>query len=371
MAHQPDEVSISGNETAGILVVRLSSLGDVVLTSVAIRALRRANPLARIELLTLASWTEIGLAMPEVDLVHAYPGKHSERKRLASGLRDRDISRALDLQNNVRSRILIRKLGITRIVHYHRPRFNRFLRIHFPTLRDRIGTPPAVALQYLEAAAAFGAEDDGGGTYLRADAERVRIIGQRLDEFRAASGIAQDVRPLVVAPGASHPTKAWTEEGWMEFLFRQGEAFLVFVGTTREREFSNRLAARLTRPALNFCGETTPGDLVALLSQSKAFIGSDSGPMHIATAVGTPTVALFGPTVPEFGFAPFRAASGVVQVEGLACRPCHPHGPKVCPLGHFRCMNEIRPQMVEAALKDLLAVDASGHRTSGGSDGGR
>ena len=76
--------------------------------------------------------------------------------------------------------------------------------------------------------------------------------------------------------------------------------------------------------------------------------------MHIASTVKTPLLALFGPTVPEFGFAPFRCESTILQVDNLKCRPCHPHGYEKCPLKHFRCMKEILPETLVTRIKEIL-----------------
>jgi heptosyltransferase-2 len=76
--------------------------------------------------------------------------------------------------------------------------------------------------------------------------------------------------------------------------------------------------------------------------------------LHFASAMGTPTIAIFGPTVPEFGFGPLAPRSSVLGITSLACRPCDRHGPRRCPLGHWRCMREITPRHVAAAVKELL-----------------
>ncbi len=88
-------------------------------------------------------------------------------------------------------------------------------------------------------------------------------------------------------------------------------------------------------------------------------VTGDSAPLHIAWAFDRPTVAIFGATTPELGFVPLTSRCRVVQVEGLVCRPCSAHGPRECPLGHFRCMREITTEMVERACDELLAGAAA------------
>jgi lipopolysaccharide heptosyltransferase II len=98
----------------------------------------------------------------------------------------------------------------------------------------------------------------------------------------------------------------------------------------------------------------------ALIQRASVLVTNDSAPLHLATAVGTPIIALFGPTVPEFGFGPRRAGDVALGQNGLACRPCSKHGPRVCPLGHHRCMREISVETVAAAVRAVTSTEETG-----------
>jgi heptosyltransferase-2 len=93
----------------------------------------------------------------------------------------------------------------------------------------------------------------------------------------------------------------------------------------------------------------------AIMSKAKIVIANDSAPGHLAAAVNTPVVSIFGPTVPEFGFAPFSDKAIVVDIGELECRPCSKHGDNVCPRKHFKCMRELKPETVVDAVEKLLA----------------
>lgn len=108
--------------------------------------------------------------------------------------------------------------------------------------------------------------------------------------------------------------------------------------------------------AVNACGRLTLRQSAALIGRAAVLITNDSAPLHLATAMGTPVVALFGPTVTEFGFGPLGAGDVALGVEGLECRPCSPHGPPACPLRHHRCMRELTVAAVLAAIEDLSAL---------------
>jgi heptosyltransferase-2 len=94
-----------------------------------------------------------------------------------------------------------------------------------------------------------------------------------------------------------------------------------------------------------------------LIGRARILVTNDSAPQHLASAMGTPTITLFGPTVDEFGFGPLAPHSIPLGLDALACRPCHHHGPPRCPLGHWRCMRELGVDAVAAVVEELL--DAS------------
>lgn len=110
-------------------------------------------------------------------------------------------------------------------------------------------------------------------------------------------------------------------------------------------------------------GKIGLGDLAALLARARALVVNDSGPGHVASAVGTPVVAVFGPTVPAFGYTPWGERNTIVEHPALTCRPCDSHGPQVCPLRHHRCMTEIPAERVIAALAGVLGLTPSGPGT--------
>ena len=97
-------------------------------------------------------------------------------------------------------------------------------------------------------------------------------------------------------------------------------------------------------------------DSVRLLADADVVVSHDTGPLHLARLVRTPSVALFGPTVTEFGFGPLRAGDVTLGVDELQCRPCSPHGPPQCPLGHHRCMRELTVAAVIAAIEEIGAL---------------
>lgn len=180
------------------------------------------------------------------------------------------------------------------------------------------------------------------------------------DDDRAAAGFlaqAGVTGPFVaLAPGSRWGTKRWPY--YKELATRLGEELpVVVVGGPEDAGLGAGVAeaggASRERSA---CGKLTLLQSAALIGRARLLVTNDSAPLHLATALGTPVVALFGPTVPGFGFGPLGAHDVVVEVAGLECRPCSAHGPQTCPLGHHRCMKALPVSRVLAAIEETGAL---------------
>jgi heptosyltransferase-2 len=111
--------------------------------------------------------------------------------------------------------------------------------------------------------------------------------------------------------------------------------------------------------AISAAGSLSLRQAAALIRRASLLVTNDSAPLHLATAVGTPIVALFGPTVPEFGFGPRRAGDITLGHDDLPCRPCSKHGPPTCPLGHHRCMRDLSVESVMQAIATIASAEES------------
>jgi heptosyltransferase-2 len=160
---------------------------------------------------------------------------------------------------------------------------------------------------------------------------------------------------IAIAPGAHWPTKRWPVEHFQALvaaLSKRGLS-IVLVGNADDRQACDAIASAATG-IVNRAGMLDLAQLKAVVARSRMAITNDTGVMHIAEALGKPVAALFGPTVPQFGFAPWRPESVLIE-QDLDCRPCSLHGSKTCPRGHFQCMRGIVPQVVLEAVNALLA----------------
>lgn len=163
---------------------------------------------------------------------------------------------------------------------------------------------------------------------------------------------------VVLAPGSVWATKRWPSFDELAAELMKSAVFgthrIVVTGADSDRELANAIAARVAqaggRPVIDATGRLSLLASANLISRSVAIVTNDSAPLHLASAMNVPTIALFGPTVPTLGFGPLAPQHVVMGVDHLLCRPCHAHGPQQCPLKHWKCMRELTPLAVSEAI---------------------
>lgn len=173
-----------------------------------------------------------------------------------------------------------------------------------------------------------------------------------VDELLRVAGVAPGERMIALAPGSVWATKRWPYYPALARLLAD-DGRIVLVGGAED----GPLAAEVQAAVPNAVDATGALPLLAsaeLIGRCAVIVTNDSAPLHLASAMRTPTVAIFGPTVPEFGFGPLAPIRVVVGHDSLTCRPCDRHGPRRCPLGHFRCMRELTPEAVAGEARRLL-----------------
>ncbi len=311
-----------------VLVVRFGSLGDVILTTPLLRAIATANPSTEITYVTKEAYRALVTHSPYVrHVVTLEPGMTV--RSLAARLAITRWHHRLDLHGSLRSRALRLLLG-GRWGTYRKWRVRRRLLI---TWKRRARGPGPMAERYFEAARSISAIPDG------APPEFFTTPG---DQSRARDIVQGDY--VVLAPGAAHATKRWPAHHWRQLATRLESSGRRVVGVGLAHERTCLAGAPVIDAFATDLGVTG-----ALLRNAQAVVANDSGLMHLATAVRTPVIALFGPTVEAFGFFPYRSKAVVLQ-RSLSCRPCSRFGGTHCPLGHHRCMIDISPAEVHAAL---------------------
>ena len=200
----------------------------------------------------------------------------------------------------------------------------------------------------------------GGGAW-----NAPRMYPGTAEKARAVELVA-DGKWVAMAPGSIWATKRWPEERWSELLSLLTAAGhrCILLGSLEDQELCKRIVESATLenkrssvpplPILDLSGQTTLRESAAVLERAAVMVSNDSAPMHLGVSAGIPVVAVFCSTISTFGFAPRGEHDIVIEVEGLACRPCGIHGHPFCPEGHFKCGFEVLAHRVfEAILKKL------------------
>jgi heptosyltransferase-2 len=307
--------------------------------------LRRRHPDCRLVFVTKRALAPLVADNPHLSGVIALEPDESIvhlARRLAAGR----PTHGLDLHGSLRSRAL-RLLVPCRWSGYDKRKVARSVLIALKI--DLYGDAPPVAERYFEAARRLDVEPDGGAVefFLSAPAR------ERVGRWLAQRGLA-DTPFAVLAPGAAHATKRWPIGHWLALASRLEAAGLrmVAAGGPADRGLAHQLAGHTGAPSA--AGELSLQETGALLAAARVVVSGDTGVMHMATGVGTPVVALFGPTVRQFGFFPYRARASVVE-HPLECRPCSAMGSSRCPMGHHRCLDDVAPDQVSAAVARWVA----------------
>jgi heptosyltransferase II len=173
-----------------------------------------------------------------------------------------------------------------------------------------------------------------------------------VDALLAANDVHEHEPLIVLAPGSVWATKRWP---FYPDLARalSGEGRIVIAGGAEDDALAAEIVAVVPN-AVNAAGKLSLLASAELIGRAAVVVTNDSAPQHLASAMGTPTVSIFGPTVPDFGFGPLAPRSIVLGKADLACRPCDRHGPQKCPLGHHNCMRTLGVEQVVAATRSLL-----------------
>jgi lipopolysaccharide heptosyltransferase II len=172
------------------------------------------------------------------------------------------------------------------------------------------------------------------------------------DAWLASHGVGSDF--VALAPGSVWATKRWP---YYAELAAGLDRTSVIVGSAEDAQLADAIVAAARGRAVSAAGALSLRGSAALIQRAAVLLSNDSAPLHLATAVGTPVVAVFGPTVPEFGFGPRRPGDVVLGHDELPCRPCSKHGPPACPLGHHRCMRDLSVADVAAALARIIGSE--------------
>ncbi len=341
-----------------VLIIRLSSIGDIVLTFPLLQALHQAFPQAKIDYVVRQEYTELLRAAPPLHHIWTYNTATGLTGlwKLRQTLKEHQYDVVLDLHRNIRS-LLLRLGGVgNQTVAIQKQVFRRWLLVKFKW--NTFTNPLPVAHKYLFTARRAGLHLMLPEKYFFLPQTITKKMQPMTQEL-----LLQNFR-VVMAPGARHATKQWPAEYYqqlIQLIFQQYGWRTILLGSATEAPLIQRIAR--TTPDLTrlFPGNLSLLESAALIEALPYFISNDSGLMHIAAALHKPQLAFFGPTVREFGFFPLNDRAIVLEQKELTCRPCSHLGTEHCPLGHFRCMRETTPEQAFQAFQQLVKSSIETH----------
>lgn len=338
-----------------ILVRATNWVGDAVMCIPALEAIRRRQPAAEVAVLARPWVADLyrGLACVDRAIPFEHKGRHAGiggRERLAAELRREQFDVCILLQNAFEAAWIAWRAGIPERIGYARDARSWLLTRPIP-LPLPGETPAHEAFYYLELLRRAGwLEVLPGSTEVRLPVAPEAL--DRAEKLLVDAGCRPGALRLAFATGAAYGTaKCWPAERYSALasrLIADYDADVVLFGSASESETAARVLRGIERGAVNLVGRSAIGDLPALLARCNAFLGNDSGAMHVAGAVGLPIVAVFGPTDPH-GTAPLASQLTIVQ-KPVACSPCFL---RHCPIDH-RCMTAVSVEMVLEAARACL-----------------
>jgi len=304
-----------------ILVVRFSSIGDIVLTTPVVRMLKKQLN-TEVHFLTKSTYVSLLKNNPYIDSVYQIEQSINE---VIADLKKENYDYIIDLHNNLRTQILKFRLGVPS------RSFNKLNMEKFMLTVFKMDNLPEVHIvdRYLDTVTNLGVKNDNEGLDFFLKDEDKLDLSQFPDSF------------IAFVIGGQHATKMLPTEKIISIINKLNES-VVLIGGAEDFERGEEIIAA-TENTINSCGKYNINQSAYLVKNANHVITHDTGMMHIAAAVKKKIYSVWGNTVPAFGMHPYKADenSKIIEVKGLSCRPCSKIGYDKCPKGHFKCMQEI------------------------------
>ena len=321
------------NKKLKILIIRFSSIGDIVLTSPVLRCLKEQIEGLELHYLTKKTFEPVLSANPHLDKLHFLGNSLSD---CISILKKENFDHIIDLHHNLRTLIIKTSLGVNSS-SFDKLNWQKWVFVNF---KKNILPELHIVDRYLQTVAFLGVKNDGKGLdyYLNGT--------YQLEELLPSSHL----KYTSVVIGAQHGTKRLPVERLTELCSKITQP-VVLLGGPEDAERGELIAKSAGKHVYNACGKFKLDQSAFLIKMSEKVISHDTGLMHIAAAFNKTILSVWGNTVPEFGMYPYQVdQSYLFQVPHLACRPCSKIGHETCPKGHFKCMNNLNlTELIEKA----------------------
>jgi heptosyltransferase II len=339
-----------------ILVIQTAFIGDAILTLPLIQVLKKKYPQSSIDVVVVPRTTDVFSNHPAISGIIPYDKRGKDSGligffRLLKQLRAKSYELIIIPHRSLRSALIGRLLGPSVSIGFDRSTGRILFSnvIHYNPTGHEIDrnlsllNPLSIQINRNELPQLYPSGED------------VKVVDAVLDSFNVSKGSSI----IAVAPGTIWNTKRWPSERFAELCKQLSSecSAVILIGGKEDIalcEEIRKAGMAKEKNIFNAAGKLSLLQSAELIKRSRVVISNDSAPMHIAVAVATPVIALFGATVPEYGFAPRGAHDIIIETKGLKCRPCSIHGGKTCPIGTFECMMAITSDLVMDKVRPFL-----------------
>ncbi len=318
-----------------VLVIRFSSIGDIVLTTPVLRCIKQQRPDVELHFATKASFRAVMGYNPYIDKFHYLENDDNE---LIASLKAENFDFIVDLHNNLRTLKIKKKLKV-KSKAYQKLNIKKWLLVN---LKLNLMPDKSIVERYLDAAKSLGIKNDGQGLdYFLPEHSTLKNSDLPMSHWAGYVG-------CVI--GGSYNTKKLPADKWKE-LVSQVPYPVILMGGPEDRAEGDEIAASAPVKVYNACGKFSLNESAWMVKHAKVVVSNDTGLMHIAAAYKKPIISLWGNTSPEMGMFPYYGYNNINNVKApmsvlmenktLICHPCSKIGYEKCPKGHFKCMKEL------------------------------
>lgn len=340
------------------LVIRFSSIGDIILSTPMLRVLRARFPDGQIDYVTRSEYAELVKSNQNLNQTYEFDARNGfdGLRALKKKIKEAGYDLIVDIHDSLRSKYLRSLRGPKHVVVNKRV-LERSMLVNLKKNLYK-GYVPVVD-RYIETLNEFGVANDGKGLELHIPDEVLFGVSGKLAKLK----LNRFEKVVGLCPGARHFTKRWPADRYARVgaaFVQKTDAKVLLFGGAADEPVCNQICWDINNQvgverAASLCGQFRLLETAAAMEFCDVVITNDTGLMHIATAMHRKIVAIFGSTVKEFGFFPYDPSAVVLEQPGLSCRPCSHIGRSKCPEKHFRCMLEIEADQVYSQAKALLA----------------
>ena len=327
-----------------ILILRLSSIGDIVLTQPVPRVLKDKFPDSRIDYLTKPVYKGVVEAFGCIDNIYEW----EDKKNAIRIIRKNKYDLVIDLHSKLNTSIIKFLSGTKKLITVNKRHWYRW------ALTKKVVKQPNESISniYLKTLQKIGIDIINFAPVLYPKKVLKKVIHQLYDD----NGIDRKRKLVGIFPGALHYTKQYSTTDLAKFINLVPDKYrchFLILGTKEDNKFAEKIIERTGVRVYNLCGTANIPELIALIDTLDIIISNDSGPMHIAAALKKPQIAIFGGTHSKLGFSPLNYNAVVLQAN-LPCQPCSVHGLERCPLGTMACMKAITADHLLSVFEELI-----------------